>query len=308
MLRLFRDDVLVTIQANLSNILSEEIWHYKINLFSIPVMNMFRDFLPRSLVLAIISVLCLGTHAAFADWKLVWSDEFNGDSIDTNHWMFEKGNNGGWGNNELEFYTARPRNAYVSNGVLHIAARHESLGGSAYTSARMKSEGLFYHQYGRFEFRAKFPQGKGYWPALWLMPENSPYGGWPSCGEIDVVENRGDYPAVVQGTIHYAGKDGGHLQSTDLYTFAADNGAGSFHNYALEWTTNSISWYVDNQLYETQTNWSTANAPYPAPFNQPFYIIMNLAVGGIYDGNPDTNTLFPGEMQVDYIRVYDKSD
>lgn len=271
-------------------------------------MTQFQNFPHRSMAIAAITILCFGAHTALADWKLVWSDEFNGNSIDTNHWKFETGNHNGWGNNELEFYTSCPNNAYVSNGILHIVARQEATNGFAYTSARMKSEGLFSQKYGRFEFRAKFPYGKGFWPALWLMPQHSIYGGWPDCGEIDVVENRGDYPAVVQGTIHYAGPDGGHRQSTDLYTFAQGNGAGDFHTYLLEWTTNSISWYVDNQLYETQTNWSTANAPYPAPFNQPFYIIMNLAVGGIYDGNPDTNTAFPGEMQVDYIRVYDKTD
>ena len=242
-------------------------------------------------------------------WKLVWDDEFNGTSIDTNHWEFESGNNSGWGNNELEFYTCNTENAYESNGVLHIVGRNEGTNGFAYTSARMKSAGLFAHEYGRFEFRARFPKGKGYWPALWLMPKDSIYGGWPACGEIDVAENKGDYPAVVQGTIHYAAPGGGHVQSTDYYTFpVGGDKANDFHTYDLEWTTNSISWYVDNQLYETQTNWSTANAPYPAPFNQPFYIIMNLAIGGNYDGNPDTNTVFPGEMQVDYVRVYDNTD
>jgi beta-glucanase (GH16 family) len=241
---------------------------------------------------------------ARAGWQLAWDDEFNGTAIDTNHWTFETGNHGGWGNYELEFYTDRPENAYVSDGMLHIVARQESTNGCAYTSARMKSEGLFSQKYGRFEFRAKFPQGKGYWPALWLMPKDSAYGGWPECGEIDIVENKGDYPAVVQGTIHYAGPDGGHRQSTDFYTFAPGNGADKFHTYMLEWSTNSISWFVDNNLYESQTNWSTAGAPYPAPFDQPFYIIMNLAVGGLYDGPPDTNTAFPGEMLVDYVRVY----
>ena len=260
-----------------------------------------------SIVSAAFMVAGLGTSAAADGWKLVWSDEFNGSSIDSNHWEFETGNNDGWGNHELEFYTGRPDNAYVSNGLLHIVARRDGTNGFAYTSARMKSAGLFAHQYGRFEFRARFPSGKGYWPALWLMPNDSVYGGWPSCGEIDVVENKGDYPAVVQGTIHYAGPDGGHRQSTDYYTFAVGDKATDFHTYDLEWTTNSISWYVDNQLYETQTNWSTSSAPYPAPFNQPFYIIMNLAIGGAYDGDPDTNAVFPGEMQVDYVRVYDKS-
>jgi beta-glucanase (GH16 family) len=253
------------------------------------------------------AVIIFGTFTACADWRLVWSDEFNGTSIDTNHWKFETGNRNGWGNHELEYYTDRPDNAYVSNGILHIVARQEATNEFAYTSARIKGQGLFSKKYGRFEFRAKVPQGRGYWPALWLMPEYSPYGRWPACGEIDVMENKGNYPAVVQGTIHYADTNGDHLQSTEIFTFPQNDGATNFHNYLLEWTTNSIKWSVDGKLYETQTNWSTANAPYPAPFDQPFYIIMNLAVGGIYSGNPDINTVFPGEMQVDYIRVYDNS-
>jgi beta-glucanase (GH16 family) len=253
------------------------------------------------------AVVILGMHTAYGNWQLVWSDEFNGSSIDTNHWKFETGNHNGWGNRELEYYTERPDNVYASNGVLHIVARKESTNGFAYTSARINGHGLFSKKYGRFEFRAKAPKGKGYWPALWLMPENSPYGHWPDCGEIDVMENRGNYPAVVQGTIHYANANGGHLQSTAIFTFPKDDGADNFHTYLLEWTTNSISWSVDGHLYESQTNWSTAHAPYPAPFDQPFYIIMNLAVGGIYGGNPDSGTVFPGEMQVDYIRVYNKT-
>ncbi|HEX3625312.1 MAG TPA: glycoside hydrolase family 16 protein [Verrucomicrobiae bacterium] len=250
----------------------------------------------------------LAPESAHAGWNLTWNDEFNGAEIDTNHWTFENGNHNGWGNNELEYYTGRSQNAYVRDGLLHIVGRREPTNGCDYTSARMKSEGLYAQKYGRFEFRAKFPQGKGYWPALWLMPRNSAYGGWPECGEIDIVENKGDYPAVVQGTIHYSSSEGVHLQSTDLYTFAPGNGADKFHTYMLQWSTNSISWFVDNQLYETQTNWSTANAPYPAPFDQPFYIIMNLAIGGVYAGDPDTNTAFPGEMQVDFVRVYSESE
>lgn len=279
--------------------------------FNKPVSIEFMRLAPTSLqwlLVCLFAGLCAGTQTAHAGWKLVWSDEFEGAAINTNHWKFEIGNHGGWGNNELEYYTGGPENAWVQDGFLHIAARRESINGFAYTSARMKSEGLFSQEYGRFEFRARFPRGRGYWPAIWLMPQDSAYGGWPACGEIDVVENKGEYPAVVQGTIHYAGRDGGHLQSTDIYTFAPGDGADKFHTYTLDWTTNSISWAVDHQVYETQTNWSTAGAPYPAPFDQPFYIIMNLAVGGIYGGDPDTNTVFPGEMEVDYVRVYAHTD
>jgi beta-glucanase (GH16 family) len=268
-------------------------------------MSRFPSIQVKLCVLAAFLSLTLGEGRIVAGERLVWSDEFNGTSIDTNHWKFETGNHNGWGNQELEYYTKRPENAFVSNGVLHIVARRENFHGFAYTSARLTSRGLFSKKYGRFEFRAKMPAGQGFWPALWLMPENSPYGGWPSCGEIDVVENQGNYPAVVQGTIHYADTNGEHLQSTALFTFIPNDGATNFHTYDLEWKTNSISWLVDGQVYETQTNWSTRGAPYPAPFDQPFHIIMNLAVGGAYGGNPDTNTVFPGEMEVDYVRVYE---
>jgi beta-glucanase (GH16 family) len=256
---------------------------------------------------ALLALFGYGALTAFGGTNLVWSDEFNGTTIDTNHWSFETGNHGGWGNQELEYYTGRPENAYVSNGLLHIVARQKSTNGFYYTSARIKSQGFFARKYGRFEFHARLPSGQGYWPAFWLMPENSRYGGWPDCGEIDIVENKGSYPAVVQGTIHYAGATGRHLESTGLYTFAQNDGGTNFHTYELNWTTNSIQWLVDGKLYQTKTNWSTAKAPYPAPFDQPFYIIMNLAVGGVYGGNPDTNTVFPGEILVDYVRVYDNS-
>jgi beta-glucanase (GH16 family) len=247
----------------------------------------------------------LGTPPAPGNWRLVWSDEFDGVAIDSNHWKFETGNHNGWGNNELESYTNRAENAFVSNGVLHIVAQPKAAGERFYTSARMKSQGLFFKKYGRVEFRAKLPQGQGYWPALWMMPEDSTYGGWPNSGEIDIVENKGSNPGVVQGTIHYAGASGGHRQSTGRYTFPGDDGVTNFHTYLLEWTTNSFRWYVDNKLYETQTNWSARSAAYPAPFEQPFYIVMNLAIGGNFGGNPDARTVFPGEMQVDYVRVYE---
>ncbi len=257
-----------------------------------------------TLVLSMV-VFCLGAPAAHAGWKLVWSDEFNGASIDTNHWRFETGNHRGWGNRELEYYTGRSENAYVRDGLLHIVARKEALDGFGYTSARMKSQGLFFQKYGRFEFRARLPYGQGYWPALWLMPEHSHYGGWPACGEIDIMENKGKDPSVVQGTIHFSSPSSrAHRSHTGLYRFRPNDGANKFHVYALEWRRNSIQWYVDGKLYETQTNWSTASAPYPAPFDQPFYIIMNLAVGGNYGGNPDATTPLPGDMQVDYVRVY----
>jgi len=246
-------------------------------------------------------------------WNIVWSDEFNGTFINPNIWTFETGNNNGWGNSELEYYSARPQNAYVSNGLLHIVARQESYGGFNYTSARMKTQGHFAKTYGRFEFRAKLPPGLGYWPALWLFGSNYPSVGWPACGEVDVMENNGSTLGKAQGTIHFSDASNNHLQATGYYFFPNGDSVTNFHNYMLEWSTNMIRWYVDNHLYETQTSWSSSTGPYPAPFNQPFFIVMNLAVGGTYLGKPSTNTInantaFPGDMQLDYVRVWDLTE
>jgi beta-glucanase (GH16 family) len=255
----------------------------------------------------------LGT--AHADWQLAWSDEFGGDSINTNNWTFDIGNgSGGWGNYELEYYTSRPQNAYATNGILHIVARKESYGGQNYTSAKLKTPGLFSKKYGRFEFSAKLPQGQGYWPALWMMPQDKVYGGWAASGEIDVMENKGSNPTNVLGTIHFGGMYPNQAQSYGpSFNFPSGDSVTNFHLYTLEWTNNAIRWYVDGQLYETQIYWwSSSNPtntnirnPYPAPFDQKFYIIMNLAVGGNFGGNPDGTTVFPGDMQVDYVRAYD---
>jgi len=256
-----------------------------------------------------------GLLIAQADPQLVWSDEFDDNSINANNWTYDIGNgSGGWGNNELEYYTTRPENVYVTNGLLHIVARQESYGGKNYTSAKLKTTGRFSKKYGRFEFRARLPQGQGYWPALWMMPQDSVYGGWASSGEIDVMENKGRVPTNVLGTIHYGGGWPNNVHSSGpSYNFPAGDSVTNFHVYAVEWTTNAIRWYVDDHLFETQTSWwSSSNPtntsirnPYPAPFDQSFYLIMNLAIGGNFDGNPDGTTVFPQEMLVDYVRVYD---
>jgi beta-glucanase (GH16 family) len=251
-----------------------------------------------------------GTTNSNTAWNIVWSDEFDGTTISSSNWSFETGNNNGWGNSELEYYTSRSQNAYVTNGLLHIVARQESFSGFNYTSARMKSQNHFSKMYGRIEFRAKLPFGVGFWPALWMLGNNFPTVNWPACGEIDIVENKGSNPGQEQGTIHYSSASNQHLSSTGFYNFPAGNGATNFHKYLLSWSTNSIQWYVDGQLYETQTSWSSSTGPYPAPFNQPFFLIMNLAVGGQYLGNPNTNSIntnavWPGDMQIDYVRAYD---
>ncbi len=240
--------------------------------------------------------------APYGSWSLAWSDEFNGTSIDKTIWTYDLGA-GGWGNRELEYYTSNAANAYVADGYLHIAARKESRDGHAYTSARMKSEGLFSFQCGRLEWRAQLPRGTGFWPALWLLGTNISSVGWPGCGEIDVVENKGSDLGMVQGSLH-SGSD-----ETAIYRFLNGDSVAHFHTYTLDWTPHAILFYIDGHLYESQNRWSSSLGAYPLPFNQPFFILMNIAIGGNYLGNPDANTInagssFPGEMLVDYVRIY----
>jgi beta-glucanase (GH16 family) len=256
-----------------------------------------------------LGLLFASSQSSHAGWQLVWSDEFNGSNIDTSTWAFETGNgSSGWGNNEREYYTARTNNAYLAGGLLHIVARAESMGGFPYTSARMKTEGHFSKTYGRFEWRAKLPQGVGCWPALWMLGTNISSAGWPACGEMDVMENKGSSSNVVGGTLHYSDSGNNHLQQGTSLTLSTS--VTNFHTYAVEWTTNSIKWLVDSNVIQTWTSWSSSTGPYPAPFDRPFFVLMNLAIGGDYLGDPTDSTInagtpFPVEMQVDYVRVYD---
>lgn len=271
------------------------------------------------------------------EWKLTWRDEFNGDVIDETKWEFDIGNGfynyeanqwiAGWGNNELQYYTERPTNAFVKNGKLHIRVQKESLHGCGYTSAKLKtrkrnSDPLFNQKYGRFEIRAKLPTGQGIWPALWMLPQDDKYGPWAASGEIDILEARGQEPEKILGTLHYGGRWPVNSHSSREYKFPDNGNIADFHVYAVEWEPGEIRWYIDDHKYATQSFWwSTSKTngssgaqpqhendlnPWPAPFNQPFYLIMNVAVGGNFLGNPDKNTKFPAEMLVDYVRVYEK--
>ncbi|TJY41407.1 glycosyl hydrolase family protein [Cohnella pontilimi] len=245
-------------------------------------------------------------------WQLVWNDEFDDGVIDPAKWTFDIGNGaGGWGNNELEYYTSRPENVTEKDGKLVITARKEDYEGFHYTSAKIKSSGLFSKAYGKFEIRAKAPAGKGYWPAIWMMPEDSIYGTWAASGEIDIMEGWGSKPGVVAGTLHYGQQWPNNTYTGKSYTLPNNSTIEDFHTYALEWEPGEIRWYVDGQLYQTQNDWYSkslyqpANNAYPAPFDQPFYMIMNLAIGGNFDGNPDAGTVFPKTMEIDYVRVYE---
>ncbi len=256
--------------------------------------------------------LKLTSAAPYGNWNIIWDDEFNGTTINTNIWTYDIGA-GGWGNNELEYYTSRTNNAYESGGLLHIAAQQESYGGQSFTSARMKTQGLVSWTYGRFEWRVRLPGGNGFWPALWFLGTNITSVSWPGCGEMDVMENDGAALTNVQGSLH-SGSD-----ETAIYTFANGDSVTNFHTYVLDWSTNSFLWYVDGHLYEMQTNWSSSVGAYPAPFNKPSFMIMNVAVGGNYlatngvspENNPSISDIskstFPAEMQVDYVRAYNST-
>jgi len=271
-------------------------------------------------------------------WKLVWADEFGGTEIDKTKWDFDTGNGffnydanawvSGWGNDELQYYTDRPDNAYVRGGLLHLRAVKESYNGCGYTSARLKTRKrdgglLFEKKYGRFEFRAKLPTGKGVWPALWLLPLEDKYGGWASSGEIDVAEVKGHEPTKVLGTLHFGSRWPANAHVGETYTLPKGGTVADFHVYAVEWEPGEIRWSVDGRRYATQTFWWSSSKveggkgaapakeselnPWPAPFDQPFYLLLNVAVGGRFPGNPDKATAFPVEMAVDYVRVYDRA-
>jgi beta-glucanase (GH16 family) len=250
------------------------------------------------------------TGAKTGPWTLSWGDEFNGAGLDTTKWVYDIGGKK-WGNQELEYYSDRPENIAVHDGNLVINARQEKFTGPDhatwnYTSARIKTLGKFSQAYGRFEARMKLPSGQGMWPAFWMLGDNIERVGWEQCGEIDIMENLGKEPSIVYGTIHGPGYLGdGGLESH--YTLpGAKRFADDFHVFALEWEPSVIRFYVDNALYVTRT---LADIP-PGKkwaFDHPFFLLLNLAVGGDWPGNPDASTVFPQTMLIDYVRVYQKS-
>lgn len=266
-------------------------------------------------------------------WKLVWSDEFNDGKLDTSKWGYQVGNGSaygvaGWGNNELEYYTDG-ENVSFEDGQLVITARKN---GTDWTSAKLWTQGqeyydkktdkpLFAKKYGRIEAKMTLPKGEGLWPAFWMMPVDDVYGGWASSGEIDIMEARGRLTDSVDGTIHFGNASpnnknrGGQYDKNKTVSEAAKNfDFTGEHEYAIEWLPGRMKWYVDDECYFTTSNWySTAegngdNFTYPAPFDQEFFIMLNLAVGGNYDGGRLDPTLTEAEMKVDYVRVYDLCD
>ena len=240
---------------------------------------------------ALAGLLFAGAPAQAQTWNLVWSDEFN--SINTGNWTFEVGG-GGWGNNELQYYT-NGNNAYIQNGVLVIEARRESVGGYAYTSSRMITRGKREFTYGKIEARMALPMGQGLWPAFWMLGSNIGSVGWPACGETDIMEHI-NTSNTIYGTMHW---DAGGYAS---YGGSINTTPASYHVYTIEWTSSSIKWFVDGVQYHEGNIQNSINST--EEFHRPFFIILNQAVGGDWPGAPTSSTPFPSRMYVDYVRVY----
>lgn len=228
--------------------------------------------------------------------KLVWSDEFNTDGApDQSKWSYELGTGqGGWGNNELQNYTDRRENSVVSNGTLKINLKKEAYQGSTFTSARLVSKGKYDFKYGKIEFRAKLPAGGGTWPALWMLGSNYETSPWPACGEIDVMEHVGNQQNKVFSTLHFPGNSGSNAVGGQTTVPTAST---EFHTYSAEWSPTFIKFYVDNNLFFTFNNSASL------PFNNKFFIIMNMAMGGNFGGTVDP-AVTAATMEVDYVRVY----
>ncbi|MFD2569399.1 family 16 glycosylhydrolase [Spirosoma soli] len=237
--------------------------------------------------------------------KLVWADEFDKDGLpDSTKWGYDVGGNG-WGNNELQFYTRRrPENARIENGKLIIEARKEAYQDKNYTSARLLTQQKGTWTYGRMEAMAKLPKGVGTWPAVWMLGKNIPKVGWPRCGEIDIMEHVGFDEGVVHGTVHTESYN--HAKKTEKgNAITVKDVTLGFHLYAIEWTADRIDFFVDDQKYYTVEKSALGNAEAQWPFDQPFFLILNVAVGGNWGGKKGVDdTIWPQRMEVDYVRVY----
>lgn len=265
---------------------------------------------------AVFAGLVLATAAqqinAQPQFELVWSDEFEGTQIDTTKWTHEV-NAWGGGNNELQFYTARPENSFVSDGHLTIRAIRENYTGRderdnvirtrGYTSARLNTRFKGDWLYGRFEVRAKSPRGQGLWPAAWMLPTDNVYGGWAASGEIDILEIRGENTNEAVFSLHYGGPwpqnayTSGSVATPDL--------SENFFVYTVEWLPGLMRWYLNGSLVQTRNSWWSSGGPFPAPFDQRFHFLLNLAVGGNFLQNPPADAnYFPQDFVIDYVRVY----
>ncbi len=241
---------------------------------------------------------------SYSGMKLIWQDEFNGTGLNAANWSYDIGNGCpnqcGWGNNELEYY--RAENSWVEDSVLTIEARKENFQGFAYTSTKIKTQNKFSFKYGRVDIRAVLPKGQGIWPALWMLGNNINSVGWPACGETDIMELVGHTPNIVHGTIHWDNQ-GAYAFTTGQTTLDSGIFADAYHVFSITWDAQTIKWYLDDKLYKT----SDISPAAMSEFHQDFYLVFNVAVGGNWPGNPNSTTVFPQKMMVDYIRVFQQN-
>ncbi|MGA8026739.1 MAG: glycoside hydrolase family 16 protein [Bryobacteraceae bacterium] len=241
------------------------------------------------------------------NWKLIWSDEFNGAKDappDSSKWTYDLGA-GGWGNHELEVYTKSPENI-SQDGEGHLVIRAVKTE-SGFTSARIKTQDKFTVEYGKIEARMKIPYGQGMWPAFWMLGNNIAAAGWSKCGEIDVMENIGKEPSVVHGTVHGPGYSGAHGITSQYSLPGGKPLSDDFHVYGIEWGPNSIQFFLDGQPYSTVTPASLPKGTVWV-YDHPFFLLLNLAVGGGWPGNPDATTVFPQTLLVDWVRVWQSAE
>ncbi|HSN83495.1 MAG TPA: glycoside hydrolase family 16 protein [Polyangiales bacterium] len=242
-------------------------------------------------------------------WVLTMADEFDGDEgtpPDPTLWSYDIGGDG-WGNQQLEFNTDRVENVSLDGqGHLRIVAREESFMGNDYTSGRIKTQGLFEQQHGRFEARIKLPEGQGLWPAFWMLGTNIDVAPWPECGEIDIMEYQGQRPARVFGSLHGPGYSGGEAISNDFELSGGATFADDFHVFAIEWDPGRITFSVDDEVYHIVRS-ADVQSQGAWVFNQPFFVILNLAVGGTLGGPVGPDTVFPAEVLVDYVRIFERA-
>lgn len=243
------------------------------------------------------------TPETYTGYEKAWQDEFNGTTLDAASWTYESGA-GGWGNNELQNYTNRPDNLYLDNGKLIIQAKKESYQGSAYTSARIVTKGKKEFTYGRVDIRAKLPVSQGIWPALWMLGKKIDQTSWPACGEIDIMELVGKEPNKVYGTMHWGANTSSHQSYSTNYTLPSGNFSEKFHVFSMVWEADNIEIFMDDISYCKFNKSRVGSAGYP--FNEAFFFIFNVAVGGNWPGSPDATTTFPQQMIVDYVRVFKK--
>ncbi len=268
----------------------------------------------RKVMLWTIAVLsfCIGSSLGHADedgkWKLVWSDEFDGKSLDYSKWEAEVNAFGG-GNDEMQLYTDRKENVRVEDGSLVIEARKDNpnMQGTVreYSSGRVRTKHRGDWNYGKFEIRAKLPAGEGVWSAVWMLPTEEKYGGWAASGEIDIIEINGKSPETGHFTIHHGGGWPNNRQSGGTNKLAKGKYTDDFHVYAIAWQEKSIRWLVDGKQVHEEKDWQSSGGRFPAPFDQKFHLLLNLAIGGRFVGRPSDKTEFPKRMVVDYVRVYE---